>query len=347
MRTPADWEVHQRSWIGLPAVPELWQQRFHAARQTVVDIANRIVDFEPVNLVCPSGYGSFLTSYTDSRIEIVEIDLGESWFGDVAPTYVESNSGKVKAMFTKTNRALPCYQTMRRRLCDNINIASSTLPISIENGAITTDGEGTGICTRKGVFSDRRNNQDHISTIEKKLARSLGLQNIIWLKRGLVTDHVTGHVTNLVRFIGPSTVLLANHGNTNDPNKGVTIDTYDQLSSHSTRDSQRRKIAVYQVHNPPPIVYKGIHLNTSYTNFYIANNAVIIPSFYKPNYDRKAFELFQELFPGYEVIQYPVLPLLTGGGGIHCSICPQILGSKEIVKIKHVLHKDKKPVSRT
>ena len=325
MRIPADWEPHQRCWIGIPGIPELWQKRFFAARQTVIDLANKIIDHEPVNLLCPPRYGNFLKSYTDSRIEIVEADYSESWIRDITPTYVETKKGKVKAVFSTSNSNLPSYKLMRRLMCRHINIASETIDLTIENGSFTTDGQGTAICIKNTIFSNRSNDQ---SIIEKQLAEKFGIEKVIWINRALMNDHVPNHVTNLVRFVHPSIVLLANHGNLKDPNKGVCIDTFDQLSDRNTRDIAHKNLSVYQVHNPPPMVYKGSKLNASYTNFYIANKAVFIPGFYKPKYDRRALELYQGLFPGYEIIQHQILPLLTGGGGIHCVACPQLLGRK-------------------
>lgn len=326
MRIPADWEPHHRCWVGIPGVPELWQKRFFAARQTVIDLANSIIDHEPVNLLCPPRYGNFLKSYTDSRIEIVEADYSESWIRDITPIYAETDKGEVKAIFSTNNRNLPSYNLMRRLMCKRINIASETLDFSVETGSITTDGQGTAICIQQ-QFSNRNSNQD---SIEEQLREKLGLEKIIWLNRPLMSDHTTGHITNLVRFVHPNIVVLANHGNVKDPNKGVCLDTFDQLNDRSTRDNAHKNLSIYQAHNPPPMFYKGNKFNASYTNFYVANQAVFIPGFYKPKYDRRAFELFQELFPGYEIIQHQILPLLTGGGGIHCVACPQLLGSQSL-----------------
>ena len=68
---------------------------------------------------------------------------------------------------------------------------------------------------------------------------------------------------------------------------------------------------------PSPVMFKGVRLPASYANFYIANYAVLVPTFNDPD-DRIALSIISELFPEKEVIGIHSLDLILGLGTIHC-----------------------------
>ena len=55
----------------------------------------------------------------------------------------------------------------------------------------------------------------------------------------------------------------------------------------------------------------------SYANFYIANAAVLVPTFNDPN-DRKALGLLAELFRDRPVVGIHAVDLVWGLGTLHC-----------------------------
>jgi agmatine deiminase len=69
---------------------------------------------------------------------------------------------------------------------------------------------------------------------------------------------------------------------------------------------------------PEPVCFRGQRLPATYANFYLANTAVLVPSFNDPN-DRVAAGLLQELFPGRHVVSIHCVDLALGLGTLHCS----------------------------
>ncbi|MNN73822.1 putative agmatine deiminase [compost metagenome] len=55
----------------------------------------------------------------------------------------------------------------------------------------------------------------------------------------------------------------------------------------------------------------------SYTNFYIANGAIIMPA-YGIEADNVAAKVLEQAFPGREVVPVRINHLAHGGGGVHC-----------------------------
>jgi agmatine deiminase len=61
----------------------------------------------------------------------------------------------------------------------------------------------------------------------------------------------------------------------------------------------------------------GERLPASYANFYIANNAVLVPTFNDPN-DRVALNTIADVFPGRAVVGIHAVDLVWGLGTLHC-----------------------------
>jgi agmatine deiminase len=68
---------------------------------------------------------------------------------------------------------------------------------------------------------------------------------------------------------------------------------------------------------PAPVVFGGQRRPASYANFYIANSAVLVPTFNDPS-DRIAFGILSELITDRPVIGIHAVDLVWGLGTLHC-----------------------------
>jgi agmatine deiminase len=62
----------------------------------------------------------------------------------------------------------------------------------------------------------------------------------------------------------------------------------------------------------------GERLAASYVNYYLANNAIILPQFGDKTFDIRAKETMSKIFPNKEIIGVYSREILLGGGNIHC-----------------------------
>ena len=58
---------------------------------------------------------------------------------------------------------------------------------------------------------------------------------------------------------------------------------------------------------------------TSYVNYLLVNDGVVVAEFDEPETDRKALEQFRKLFPDRRISQVYINELPRLGGGIHCA----------------------------
>ena len=68
---------------------------------------------------------------------------------------------------------------------------------------------------------------------------------------------------------------------------------------------------------PRPLYFDGQRLPASYANFYIANAAVLVPTFNDPA-DREALGVLAELVPDRPVVGIHAVDLVWGLGTLHC-----------------------------
>jgi agmatine deiminase len=92
-------------------------------------------------------------------------------------------------------------------------------------------------------------------------------------------------------------------------------ENYERLQG--ARDQDGKKIEIVKLPMPGRVEYEGTRLPASYANFYIANGAVLVPTYGHPN-DKRAIGILAEIFPDRTVVGIPCAPLVIGLGAIHC-----------------------------
>jgi agmatine deiminase len=143
----------------------------------------------------------------------------------------------------------------------------------------------------------------------------LGARNVIWLGRGIAGDDTHGHVDDLCRFVGPATVVLCAEADPTDPNHHALAENRERLEGARLEDGSKPEVVALPM--PRPVVFRGQRLPASYANFYIANAAVLVPTFNDPA-DRLALGTLSELFPDRPVIGIHAGDLVWGLGTLHC-----------------------------
>jgi len=143
----------------------------------------------------------------------------------------------------------------------------------------------------------------------------LGAPHVIWLGNGIAGDDTHGHVDDVCRFVSPDTVVLCSEKNPNDPNYAALAENRERLEY--ARLENNRKIHVVDLPMPAPLFFGSQRLPASYANFYIANAAVLVPTFNDPN-DREALGILSELITDRPVVGIHAVDLVRGLGTIHC-----------------------------
>jgi agmatine deiminase len=168
--------------------------------------------------------------------------------------------------------------------------------VVLEGGSIDVNGAGTLLTTEECHLSDLQQRNPGVSRaqLERVFHDYLGIDQTIWLNRGIVGDDTHGHIDDIARFAAPATIVAAVEPDTRDPNHAPLAENLSRLKS--ARTPQGKQFTVVELPMPRPVVFRGQRLPASYANFYIANGLVLVPTFHDPN-DRVALNTLADSFP--------------------------------------------------
>jgi agmatine deiminase len=133
------------------------------------------------------------------------------------------------------------------------------------------------------------------------------------LGEGAVGDDPHGHVDDIARFSSRDTVILAHEPDPTDENHVRSADNLRRLKAAA----KKQPLKIVTIPFPRPVMMDGDRLPASYANFYIANGAVLVPTFNDPN-DRVALNGIAEAFPRHKVVGIHAVDLVWGLGTLHC-----------------------------
>ncbi|MBX6320920.1 MAG: agmatine deiminase family protein [Rhodospirillaceae bacterium] len=317
---PAEWEPQARCWMAWPCRGQTWGDQLGAARQAYAEVAQAIGGFEPVTMVARPKQIAEVSLVTG--VSALPLPIDDSWLRDNGPTFVRNAAGEVAGVHWRWNAWGGKYAEHERdaevaqAILDHLKMRRYAASFVLEGGAIHSDGQGTVLTTESVLLNPNRNPGMTKADMEEQLGLFLGARKVIWLGQGLKDDDTDGHVDNLACFVRPGVVMALTTSDTTDDNYAALADNLARL--RAATDAAGRSLEIIEVEQPRPRLGRdGRRMTMSYINFFIANDAVIVPAFEDPQ-DRRAFEACAKAFPDRQVVQVPASDIVYGGGGIHC-----------------------------
>ena len=147
---------------------------------------------------------------------------------------------------------------------------------------------------------------------------------MLWLADGIAVDDTHAHVDDVARFVDARTVVIAAEPDANDPNHAPLRENRVRLEGMTNADGERLRVETLPM--PAPVRLDGVRLPASYANFYVANAAVLVPTFNDPR-DREALATLARLFPTRDVVGIHAIDLVWGLGTLHCMTQQQPAGA--------------------
>jgi len=321
-RMPGEYEPHERTVMCWPARHDLWRHHIGDAEAAYAEVAAAIAAFEPVTMIAAPGAAERAAQRCGDKVDVVELPIDDSWFRDSGPTYV-FDEGELIAVDWVFNswgeRYLPyaADAAIAARWAASAGHATRQVPLVLEGGSITVDGEGTLVTTEQCLLHPNRNPSMTRTEISAALGEQLGVSTVVWLPHGLALDGDTdGHVDNVAAFARPGVLLVQG---CDDPGEEDWLRcNVNARCARGTVDAAGRPLEVIEVPVLPFTVYGGERVVVPYLNFSLVNGGVIVPTC-GHRADTEMLAVIADQFPGREVVGIDVGAVLAhGGGGIHC-----------------------------
>jgi agmatine deiminase len=337
-RMPAEWELHEATWLSWPHNREDWPGKFQPIPWVYAEIVRLLAARERVHILVQDAKAERLATgilkragATLAQVVFHQWPTDRVWTRDSGPIFVRNAQGQVAITNWHFNAwakydnwhlddqvpdrvaetlGLPQWQPM-------IEVAGVPRRLVLEGGSIDTNGHGTLLATEECLLSDVQQRNPGVSReqLEQAFYDYLGIEQTIWLGRGVTGDDTHGHVDDISRFVGPDTILTAIEPDIRDPNQEPLAENLKGLKAARTPDG--KQFTVVELPLPRPVVFRRQRLPASYANFYLANGLVLMPTFHDPN-DRIALNILAQVFPDREVIGIHSVDLIWGLGALHC-----------------------------
>jgi agmatine deiminase len=333
---PAEWERHDATWLAWPHNASDWPGRFAPIPWVYGEIVRKVAAGERVELLVGDAGQQARARRVLAKggtvpgcVSFRRMPTNRVWTRDYGPLFVRVDSGSLAIARFRFN-AWARYPDWRQddrvpeRAAAALGLplfpvrAASGRDVVLEGGSIDVNGAGTLITTEECLLDASvqvRNPGLDRAGYEAVFRQALGATHTIWLGRGIAGDDTHGHVDDLARFVDRRTIVLAAEPDPSDANHAALAENRERLASARLEDGSRPQVVALPM--PAPVFFGGRRLPASYANFYIANAAVLVPTFNDPR-DRVALGILGELFPDRPVVGIHAVDLVWGLGTLHC-----------------------------
>ena len=332
-RMPAEWARHEATWIAWPHNPNDWPGKFQAIPWVYADIVRHLSRVEEVHILVNNDSAQkraksiLLRSGANmARLHFHQWPTDRVWTRDSGPIFVKNGDAMAITNWKFNGWAKYANHTLDNQVPDHVTKevgVPAWTPmfgehrIVLEGGSIDTNGAGTLLTTEECLLStvQQRNPGLSRADLERVFHDYLGMEQVVWLNRGIAGDDTHGHVDDITRFVAENTIVTVTESNTHDENHLPLAENLDRL--RSARNLHGHPFEIVQLPMPSPVIFEGQRLPASYGNFYIANDLVLVPTFNDPN-DRRALNLLAEVFPSREIVGIHCGDFIWGLGALHC-----------------------------
>ena len=335
-RMPAEWARHEATWIAWPHNPSDWPGRFQPIPWVYCEIVRALAAVERVEILVNDAaaekraHGLLRRAGANlANVRFHRWPTNRVWTRDSGPIFLTRSAGDARLAITDWRfNAWAKYDDWQHD--DRLPGESAAVlgvpawqpeldgrRIVLEGGSIDVNGAGALLTTEECLLSDVQARNPGLSReqLEGVFHAYLGIDQVLWLNRGIAGDDTHGHVDDIARFVDAGTIVTVTEPNRADENHAPLAENLDRL--HAARDREGRPFRIVTLPCPDPVVFEGQRLPASYANFYIANGTVLVPTF-NDSSDRIALNTVAALFPARQVKGIHCGDFIWGLGALHC-----------------------------
>lgn len=333
---PAEWMRHEATWLGWPHHPTDWPGKIQAVEWAYAEMIRKLSAGEAIHLAIENyAMKKRVTRILHdagvnlARVRRHYIPTNRGWMRDSGPIFGLARKGRGRFILHFHFNGWARYRDWRwdRRVPEYaasilaeplVDVQWNGRKVVLEGGSIDVNGRGSLLTTEECLLDARRQVRNpgfSRRDYEALFGEYLGVRNVIWLGKGIAGDDTHGHVDDFCRFVNPNTVVLCREKKSRDENYRALEENRERMAGAKLENGAR--VNIVELPMPAPIRYRGVRLPASYANFYIANAAVLVPTFNDPM-DRVALGVLAELFADRPVVGVHALDLVVGLGTIHC-----------------------------
>lgn len=329
-RFPAEWEPHRATWLSYPHNDSY---SWPGTLGRIFPFYNRFIkELSKGEQVCINVRDEKLRARIWKDLEQLDVDMdrivcylnptNDAWCRDHGPAFLVNPSALFSRVIVSWN-----YNAWGNKYPHDLDdkipmLVGQYLDVPVlypgivmEGGAVEVNGRGTLLTTTACLLHENRNPGLFQHEIEEYLRNFYGVEQILWLDEGIEGDDTNGHIDDITRFFKPDGVITMVEPNPYDKNHHILKANLKKLKTFRLLDG--KQLEIVEIPMPKPVVYEDQRLPASYANFYISNQAVIVPTF-RCREDDVAIAILESCFRGRKVIGIDSVEIIWGLGSWHC-----------------------------
>src|SRR5690606_19728895 len=305
---PAEWHPHRATWLSWPHKEATWPGKLESVYAPYSQFIKEVSVGEQVciNVRDEAMAQSAAEHLTNAGVTLTNITFyhhttDDAWCRDHGPAFLINPDADVKKVLVKWDynawgEKYPPHDLDNQipiKIAEELGIPCFKPGIVMEGGAVEFNGKGTLLTSEACLLNENRNPHLNQSQIERYLQDFYGVNQILWVGDGIIGDDTDGHIDDITRFVNEDTVVTVVEENVADENHALLQENLERL--HKMRLADGKQLNVVELPMPAPVIWDDQRLPASYANFYIANHAVIVPTFRDVN-DHKALDIISDCF---------------------------------------------------
>lgn len=326
---PAEWAKHTATWLSWPHKEASWPGKIDTIYAPYIEFIKVVTEGELVriNVVNEDMKASVIFQLQNAgvdlnKIEIFEFPTNDAWCRDHGPAFLINPTTRQKAIvdwgYNAWGGKYPPFDlddVIPTKIGNHFGLPVFNPGIVMEGGSVDFNGKGTILTTTACLLNKNRNPELNQQQIEAYLQNYYGAEHILWLGDGIIGDDTDGHIDDITRFVNEDTVVTVVEEDKNDENYHILQENLETLKT--MRLLNGKQLNIVELPMPDAVVYEDTRLPASYANFYIANSAVIVPTYRSKN-DDKAIDILTQCFPDRKVVGIDSTDIIWGLGSFHC-----------------------------
>jgi agmatine deiminase len=327
---PPEFGPHLATWLSWPHKEDSWPGKIHTIFPYYCKFISALSDHENVCInVNDEAMKNFAIDcltregVDQSRISWYFHPTNDAWCRDHGPAFLVNPDAEIKKIIIDWNynawgNKYPPYDLddeIPTLIGKRLGIPVYHPGIIMEGGSVDFNGKGTVMTSESCLLNKNRNPGLSKRTVEKYLCDYYGMEQVLWVKDGIVGDDTDGHIDDTVRFVNEDTVITVVEENLEDENYEILQRNLRDLNK--MRLLNGKQLNIIEIPMPDEIIYEEQRLPASYANFYVANNLVVVPT-YRTRKDEKVLDIIAHCFPDRKIIGIDSTEIIWGLGSFHC-----------------------------
>ncbi|HEY5325561.1 MAG TPA: agmatine deiminase family protein [Mucilaginibacter sp.] len=326
---PAEWHPHNATWLSWPHNEGSWPGKIGLIYPKYCAFIKVLTEGELVRInVADEQMEAFAMQHLQvagvdlKRVEFFHFATNDAWCRDHGPAFLINPETKQKVIvdwgYNAWGGKYPPFDlddVIPAKIGGRLGLPVYHPGIVMEGGSVDFNGKGVVLTTTACLLNKNRNPHLNQQQVEGYLQNYYGIEQVLWLGDGIVGDDTDGHIDDIARFVNDDTVVTVVEENKNDENYHILQQNLQTLKT--MRLLNGKQLNIVELPMPGAVIYQGQRLPASYANFYIANSALVVPTYRSKN-DEKALAILQTCFPERKVVGIDSTDIIWGLGSFHC-----------------------------